>query len=255
MDTIKTTLETTPPELVADIYQKGIIGKLVSMLKPPSQKLILLKKCNVTFDSNILDIGCGSGQLLLDLNQSGFKNLTGIDPYIKSDIVYDNDVKIFKKEISALECNYDLIMLHHSFEHMPKPLNVFKNISRLLNKSGRVLLRTPTTSSYAWKHYGINWVQLDAPRHLFLHSLKSIEILASTVNLKIKDIVYDSTEFQFWGSEQYARNISLQEEKSYGRNAKKSIFTENEINSFKLKATQLNKEHLGDRICIYLTKE
>lgn len=201
-----------------------------------------------------MDIGCGSGSLLLALRRSGFKNLTGLDPYIKSDIVFNNGVRVFKKEISNMEDKYDLIMLHHSFEHMPEPLQVFRNISRLLNKNGYVLIRTPVTSSYAWRHYGVNWVQIDAPRHLFLYSLKSIEILSSAVNLKIKEVIFDSTEFQFWGSEQYVKDIPLQDERSCGVNPQRSIFSDEEIKSFKIKAAKLNEEKLGDQICIYLTK-
>ena len=48
----------------------------------------------------------------------------------------------------------------------------------LLNKDGVLLVRVPLSSSWAWEHYRENWVQLDAPRHLYLHSVKSMEVLA-----------------------------------------------------------------------------
>lgn len=236
------------------LTQKGILGRLISIIKPPPQFLIWLRKCNATFESQILDVGCGTGHLLLSLRGYGFRNLIGIDPYIEGDMVYANSVKIFKKEISAMEGKYDVIMFHHSFEHMPRPLEIFKNVSQLLNENGYALIRIPTTSSYAWKHYRVNFVEIDAPRHLFLHSLKSIEILASKVNLKIKEVIFDSTEFQFWGSEQYIKDIPLQDERSYGINPKKSIFTDKEIKLFKLKAVELNQKKLGSRVCIYLAK-
>ena len=106
-------------------------------------------------------------------------------------------------------------MLHHSLEHMADPLEVFENLYRILKPNRFVLIRTPLASSYAWKKYGVNGVQLDAPRHLFLHTIESMRILAQKVGFEIDDIIFDSTEFQFLGSEQYMRDISLTDERSF----------------------------------------
>lgn len=237
------------------IYKSGFIGRLASMIRPPIPYLVQLQKCNANFDSKVLDVGCGQGQLLLTLAYYGFKNLIGLDQYIKNDIVYDNGVRVFKKEIYELGGNYDVIMFHHSFEHIPKPLEVFKAVYRLLNKKGHVLIRIPTVSSYAWRHYGINWSLIDAPRHLFLHSLKSMELLAFSSNLKIDEIIFDSNEVQFWASEQLIRDIPIYDEKSYQINPKKSIFSKEEIRLFRLRAAELNEKKMGDQVCIYLTKD
>lgn len=241
------------------INQKGLVGKLASTIKPIgrplSDYLEWLKRCSVNLRSKILDVGCGKGQLLLELRCHGFKNLTGVDPYIKNDIIYNNGVRIFKKEISALDGRYDMLIFNHSFEHMPNPLDIFAHILRLLEETGHALIRMPTTSSYAWRRYGTNWVQIDAPRHLFLHSLRSIEMIALKTGLKIKEMIFDSTEFQFWGSEQYAKDISLLDERSYYINPGKSIFGFKDIESFRRKALELNRERLGDQLCIYLIKE
>lgn len=240
------------------MYQKDFFGKLISMIKPVEKKLseylVRLKKCNANFDSKILDVGCGSGNLLLELFWYGFKNLTGLDPYIGNDIVYNNSIRIFKKDIFAEKNKYDVIMFNHSFEHMSEPLQVLRTVDRLLNKGGHVLIRTPTTSSYAWKNYGVNWIQIDAPRHFFLYSLKSIEILTNKARLKIKEITFDSTEFQFWGSEQCKKDIPLLDERSHFIDPQKSIFSDEDIRRFELKAVELNQEKLGDQVCIYLTK-
>ena len=56
---------------------------------------------------------------------------------------------------------------------------------------------------------------ISAPRHFFLHSLDSLKTLVRKEKFYIKDIVFDSDEFQFWGSEQYKNDISLKSENSY----------------------------------------
>ena len=87
---------------------------------------------------------------------------------------------------------------------------------------------------------------MDAPRHLYIYSEKGIRIMLEKHNFEILDVIYDSTEYQFWASEQYLQNISLIDEKSYGVNKSKSIFLEQDIVNFLDKAKKLNKEKRGD---------
>ncbi len=131
-------------------------------------------------------------------------------------------------------------MFHHSFEHIQDPLKTLKYVSKLLSGEGTCLLRTPTTSSYAWNYFKTDWVHLDAPRHFFIQSIDSIKILATNAGLNIKDIIYDSTEVQFWGSEQYMCDIPLESEKSYHKNPSKSIFSASEIKTLRQKSIELN---------------
>ncbi len=209
---------------------------------------------DTNFASSILDIGCGSGVLLKNLQIAGFNNLTGADPYINKDILHGDGLIIYKKHIDELSGKYDLIMLHHSFEHFPEPLESLQNMEKILAPAGHILLRIPVFPSYAWTKYGTSWVQLDAPRHFYLHSLKSIQILARKVNMEIKHIFYDSTEFQFWGSEQYLRDIPLTSTKSYAVSKRKSIFSSKQIKKFRSQATELNQLHQGDSACIILSR-
>ncbi|MFX0136858.1 MAG: class I SAM-dependent methyltransferase [Candidatus Hodarchaeota archaeon] len=236
------------------IYGKNIIGLLLSKFYGMPNYYGWLKKVTIRFDSEILEVGCGVGYLLLDLQKDGFSNLTGIDPFIDDHIFYDNGVKILNKEIYEMEQAFDFIMLLHSLEHMPQPLSILKEIYRLLKPNQYALIRIPVASSFAWRKYGVKWVQLDAPRHLFLHTIKSIQILADEVGFQIVDIVFDSTEFQFWGSEQYLLDIALMDNHSYLKDPQKSIFSQKQIEFFKTKAIELNKNNDGDSVSIYLYK-
>ncbi|TAN45284.1 MAG: class I SAM-dependent methyltransferase [Nitrospirae bacterium] len=205
-------------------------------------------------DSDILEIGCGSGRLLLKLSGSGFKNLTGIDPFIEKDIHYICGVNVFKRSLNEAGGVYDFVMMHHAFEHMQDPLDALKQVNRLLRPDGTALVRIPVVDSYAWEHYGTDWVQLDAPRHIFLHTRRSMGILADRSGLKILDVVCDSTAFQFYGSEQYKNNIPLRDSRSYSVSAGNSIFTKQQIQAFEEKAKKLNSEDRGDQACFYMKK-
>lgn len=214
------------------------------------------KKIKLNSQAKILDVGCGIGHLLVGLKRAGFANLTGVDAYIEKDIFYYNkQIKIFKEDVFGLNEKFDFIILNHSFEHMLDPQIVIKKLFNLLNNGGRLLIRVPVVSSYAWQHYGVNWVQLDAPRHVFIPSFKSMEILANVGNFDSMDVVFESWDFQFWGSEQYLRNIPLRSFQSYAENPKKSIFTKSQIKKFKIQSKELNLKGQGDTASFYFYKK
>jgi len=199
-------------------------------------------------------VGCGSGDLLFSLHEMGFKNLLGVDPFIANDIEYAGSVKVLKNELQNIEGEWDLIMFHHSFEHIPDPAKTLRTVFELLKHNGQCLIRIPTVTSYAWKYYGVKWVQLDAPRHFYLHSIESMKALADKAGLEMQAVIYDSSSFQFWGSEQYKKDIPLRDERSYELNPRHSIFSRREISSYAKQAEELNKTSQGDQAIFYLRK-
>lgn len=228
-------------------YFYNIIFKLYS-----DDLLRSLINVNLSKKDRILDVGCGAGSYLYLLKELNFHNLLGIDPFISHDIVYENNLIIKKMKFENIDGKWDIIMFHHSLEHIPNQKLIFNKISELLDKEGVCIIRIPTVSSYAWKIYGINWVQVDSPRHYFIHSIKSILYLCKLYGLYIKRIIYDSTEFQFWASEQYLRNIPLYSNNSYLINPSKSIFSQKQMNYYKKNAFRLNKQNQGDQAIFYI---
>jgi 2-polyprenyl-3-methyl-5-hydroxy-6-metoxy-1,4-benzoquinol methylase len=236
------------------VFNSGVLGKLVYYFFPYEKLRGLSQINNLDTKSKVLDVGCGSGYLLKDLKSLGFKNLTGIDPFLSDKLVTLNEIDLQKKSIFEVNEKWDLVMFHHVFEHVKEQSETLAKVFSLLNENGKCLIRIPTVSSFAWKEYKENWVQLDAPRHLFLHSLESIKILAEKNKLKIESLEFDSTEFQLWGSEQYKRNIPLTDKKSYSQSPKNSIFSFWDMYRYKKIAKKLNRKSEGDSIAIVLSK-
>jgi hypothetical protein len=143
-------------------------------------------------------------------------------------------------------------MFHHSFEHLQDPLEVLKSAAGLLARGGTIVVRIPIVTSYAWEKYGIAWVQLDAPRHFFLHSPESMSRLARAVGLRVVRVVYDSTEFQFFGSELYLRDGSWLSGGSSTPDS--SAFAPDEIENFRRLAVELNASERGEQAAFYLQK-
>ena len=150
---------------------------------------------------HVLDVGCGGGAYLCNLASQGFVNLAGCDPFIDRDYVYENGVEIKKCSIHEMDGEYDMIHLSHVFEHMPDPDDVFRTFDRLLRRQNingitpYIEIHIPVYPNIAFDKFGVDWYQLDAPRHFFIHSVKSMAALADKHGFKIYDTTYNSTNY------------------------------------------------------------
>lgn len=234
---------------------KDIIGKFgKKTFAPFKSNFQYLGNSNLRPWSSILDVGSGNGEFLSNLWRMGFSNLTGIDKFIKNDLVLFKQVHIWKKEIDDLKKKFDFITMHHVFEHMPHQKNVLKSLHAKLNRNGTIIIRIPIVNK-AWELYHENWVQLDAPRHFYLHTINSFKLLAENCGFKVTKIEFDSYSFQFWGSEQYKLNIPIRNDnRSYAENIHTSIFTNIQISHWEQKAMEFNSHQLGDQAIFFLKK-
>lgn len=184
------------------------IGGILARIKPDPE-LALMRSHGLPRDARILDVGCGAGQLLDRLAKLGYTDLLGIDPFISKDTHSKGGVPILRRHIADIDGAYDLVMFNHSLEHMSAPRDALFEARRLLATGGRCVVRAPTVCSAAWEEYGVDWVQFDAPRHAFLPSRDGMRIAGSAAGMWFDRSVDDSSAFQFWGSEQYRRDIPL----------------------------------------------
>jgi SAM-dependent methyltransferase len=205
-------------------------------------------------DARILDVGCGTGSFLHALHSLGYRHLAGVDRFIPQSLSHPSGVSVRKGTIhdllpapGAAAAQWDAILFHHSFEHLSDPLDSLRAVARLLAPGGFCLIRIPVGQSAAWERYGVDWVQLDAPRHFFLHTPTSIAHLADQAGLRLDRHFCDSSSFQFYGSELYRQNVPLSRANP-GR-----AFTPDQFAAFAAEAAQLNASGRGDQAAFYLT--
>ncbi len=142
---------------------------------------------------------------------------------------------------------WDVIMFHHSFEHMEDQAGTLAMAKSKLAADGICLLRVPVVS-WAWKYYGVDWVQLDAPRHACLHTPRSLALTARAASFQIAKTIYDSRDFQFWGSELYRAGVPLVE----GKKDLRRRFGRKQMQSFAIRAKELNQRGEGDQAAFIL---
>lgn len=239
-------------------YLRGwnLPGKIVASLRPQlaCQFPASLREdlLGLTLGSRILDVGCGAGQLLQVLRNFGFGHLMGVDPFVEDDIRHPAGIDIRKCEIEGVKGTFDLIMFHHSLEHVADPLSALKEAHRLLAGGKYCLVRIPIVAD-AWEVYRENWVQLDAPRHIFLFTEHGFKVVAAMAGFTVARVVYDSTAFQFWGSEQVLRGEPVQDGMVGGDEYLRKVFGDR-MEGWDREAIRLNSIGRGDQACFYLQR-
>lgn len=220
----------------------------------PEHLIATMRRFGIGTDASVLDVGCGPGKFLRYLHSVGFRRLTGIDPFLAEDAVLFGRVRLLRKALEDVEGEFDLILSTHSLEHMPDQDGAVAAIAARLSPAGVAVVRFPTVSSHAWETYRADWVQLDAPRHLCLHSRASFRMLVERHGLLLADLRDDSTEFQFWGSEQYRKDVPLSAPESYLNDRGTSLFAPGEVDAYRERAVTLNREGRGDQFSGVLVK-
>jgi 2-polyprenyl-3-methyl-5-hydroxy-6-metoxy-1,4-benzoquinol methylase len=239
-------------------HKKNLIGILMSIGYKTRGYMFWLQESSVAFGDSILDVGSGGGDILVLFRKMGFTNLTGIDPFLENEFQSkDGSLKLLHRSIYEKQEKeqYDFIMLNHSFEHMDEPHKVFRRLAELIKPGKFVMIRTPVSNSESFNKYREKWVQLDPPRHLIVHSTVGMELLGNSHGFKLANTVFDSTTFQFWGSEQYAKGITLMDKRSLAVNKNSTLFSKKQIVEWQKLSQQLNEEKKGDQACFFFLRE
>jgi SAM-dependent methyltransferase len=199
--------------------------------------------------NKVLDVGCGSGFFFYPLKTLGY-DVRGADPFNTEEINYKNGFIVYNQYINQITDKYDFIFLNHSFEHIPEQAQTLSDLKKVLAPHGKIIIRIPLSDSYCFDHYKESWWQLDPPRHLYLHSKKSMNTLCSQKGLKLDQIIYDSTRAQFLHSEMIQAGYPImQQDQHIKRNIKSRFFkTFNKVRS-----NRLNAQQLGDQAAFVIS--
>jgi SAM-dependent methyltransferase len=230
----------------------NLLGALALRAWGSTEYLEWCRRVGVGQRQRVLDVGCGRGHLLVQMHAAGFRRLAGLDPFLEADVHPAQGLTLHRCELSAVDGPFDLVMLHHSLEHMPDVPQALRHVRRLLPEGGWALVRLPVTGGHAMREYGADWVQWDAPRHLFIPSRRGMEGLAASAGLRVEEVVYDSTGLQFWGSEMYRHGVPLDESGEHLSGGSGSLFTAERLREYEARARELNRAEDGDQACFFL---
>lgn len=144
------------------------LTEIVNKLKRATAELYLKQLEENSRVSNeklsLLEIGCGMGDFLLSAQSKGFQ-VTGLE-------VTDHLVNLANSRIGSTNVykgyieddlfegkSFDLITFFDVIEHVRNPFDFLGHVNRLLKKSGKVYIVTPSLDSWSAKFLGKNWME------------------------------------------------------------------------------------------------
>jgi SAM-dependent methyltransferase len=226
------------------------IGALLVRLRGRRECYDWFRFARLSQHSAILDVGCGNGALLRRLRDDGFTRLEGVDPFTTDAYRHQEGFEI-RRELTDAEGPVDFVLMDDSLEHMPDQVGVLSAVRRVCGPHGHVCISVPVVGE-AWRRYGTDWVQLDPPRHLYLHTERSVDRLARQTGFVVQSARFDSTAFQFWGSEQYRRDVPLNDRRSLAHDPADPLFSAEEVRVWEAQARALNRARSGDHATFFL---
>jgi 2-polyprenyl-3-methyl-5-hydroxy-6-metoxy-1,4-benzoquinol methylase len=116
------------------------LGALAETVSRPFDYVDWVRSAGLGPDARVLDVGCGAGKTLLNMALGGFPQPRGVDPFIEETLRYDCGVTIYKQSLEAFAGEhpgpFDLIMFHHSLEHLVDPRAALNIAAGLLSPTG-----------------------------------------------------------------------------------------------------------------------
>jgi SAM-dependent methyltransferase len=206
-----------------------------------------------SFNDPILDVGCGRRATnLANLKDVGFRRLLGIDPFLEADTEFAG-IPLRRRSLQEQPGTFQAITFHHSFEHVPDPEATLLAAAHRLRPGGVILVRTPVMGTWFWERFGTTWWELDPPRHLWIHTQASLEILARRVGLALVDVVWDSSYLEVIASEQIGRDVAWREPGSWFRDPPAG-FDAATIAGYKAQVAELNRDGRAGRAGFYFRR-
>jgi 2-polyprenyl-3-methyl-5-hydroxy-6-metoxy-1,4-benzoquinol methylase len=119
----------------------------------------ILKTIKSNFNNNkinIFDFGCGSGFYLHELKKRGYEDSLGVD---FNEEVIEAAKEVYGVNAKNLNINdliknnskYDLILLNQVLEHVDNPVELVKNLHKLLNNDGILFISVPNINYFKIK--------------------------------------------------------------------------------------------------------
>ena len=175
-------------------YGKTYLQDRERIEKFNKERLIVIKKLlNKKSSLSLLDCGCALGFFLNNAREEGF-DVKGIEK-VKSAVNWAyknlkikiirgdlNDIKYLKKHFKPE--SFDVITLWYVIEHLPSPLLIIEELSKLLKKGGILALSTTNANGFSFRFNRRLWAFTRPSDHFFDFTVSGISNLFKRYGLK-----------------------------------------------------------------------
>lgn len=167
----------------------------------------------------ILDVGCASGQYMHILNSWGWESY-GVEiseKAVKTGL--KSGLKMLKQgtlRSAKYQSNFfDAVRFSHVMEHVPSPRLELQETFRVLKVNGKVIILIPNIDSLFFRLFRSYWYPLEAPRHFYHYSPKTINKFLQKTGFKDIEINFTQSPYSLIRSLKYVFGLK-NVEKRYG---------------------------------------
>jgi 2-polyprenyl-3-methyl-5-hydroxy-6-metoxy-1,4-benzoquinol methylase len=161
------------------------VTEIVTKLKRSTAALyldqLIKEGLNSQPELSLLEIGCGMGDFLLEAQSKGFvvSGLEVTEHLVNLANGRLGETRVQKGFIETYQLQkeaFDVVAFFDVIEHVRNPFDFMNHVNRLLKKSGKVYIVTPSLDSWSAKLLGKNWMEYKV-EHLSYFNKKTITLL------------------------------------------------------------------------------
>lgn len=202
----------------------------------------------------LLDVGCGGGRLLNRMKKRGWQvEGTDFDAHATEKVTARYGIKTHVGDLT--QCNlatnsFDVICMSQTIEHLYDPKSTLKESLRILKPGGLLVMTTPNAHSLGASEFGACWRGWEAPRHLHLFTVESLQQL--TQQSGFREI--EANTYSAGSAVVYRVSRTIQHPKKYSWLNELSLLIWSYRKELYEYRTQNNDPHTGQNILIRACK-
>jgi SAM-dependent methyltransferase len=143
----------------------------------------------------MLDIGCGAGHHLLEMEQRGWQVKGAELSRGAAEAGRKAGLDIRGGELTDAGFDpesFDFIRSNHSFEHIANPNEILPEIYRLLKPGGKLFIGVPNYRGYWARMAGKYWWYFGLPVHVYNYDPKSLSTLLKRHGFTVEQVRHNS---------------------------------------------------------------
>jgi len=188
---VRSTPVLAKPELL-DLYRQSFFNYEDETRELTQSYLKVLKKVleKLPETAKILEVGCGNGFLLKELQKMGFKNVFGVEVSLDAVKKADQTLakNIFPEDLVASHYfrngTLDFIFLFQTFDHLTDPSEFLPKVYQLLKKGGYFLTLNHNFAGISVKLFGERSPIVDI-EHTFYFTPRTLKLLVEKQKFKV----------------------------------------------------------------------
>lgn len=146
----------------------------LNYLKHFKEYNFLFKKYHVS--GKLLDVGCGSGHLLMIAEKNGL-SVEGLEVSKEQVRALSKRFKVSNLNLEEIKKKYDVLTMNHVLEHIENPKKFVNSFSKRVKKGGFVIIAVPYFWGVLPQILRTRWYGTGRGQHLNFYSIKSFKIL------------------------------------------------------------------------------